>query len=80
MSIFGSKSSKAISVTSSATIRGANKDKHCFGTTTKGKQCNGKRIGGKNFGRHRTDEHGGKQPEKVEDCNQDHPEDGCRHC
>ena len=71
MSIAGSKNNKAMSVMSTKSDGGKAFDKHCFGVTTKGKNCDGKKISGKHFARHRTDEHGGKQPERVDLCTKD---------
>jgi hypothetical protein len=60
MSIAGAKSNKAESVMTTKSGGGKARDKHCFGITTKGKECNGKKISGANFGRHRKEEHEGK--------------------
>jgi hypothetical protein len=76
MSIAGSKNNKAMSVMSTKSRSGAALDKHCFGITTKGKECNGKKISGAHFGRHRKEEHEGKEPEKIKTCTKD----GCEHC
>jgi hypothetical protein len=76
MSIIGSKNIKAMSIMSTKSDGGKARDKHCFGTTIKAKKCGGNKISGKNFGRHRTEDHGGKEPERVEICTQDE----CEHC
>jgi hypothetical protein len=75
MSIAGSKRNKAESVMSTKSTGGKALDKHCFGTTIKGKQCNGSKISGANFSRHKNVEHGGKDDFKVEVC-----KDGCQYC
>jgi hypothetical protein len=76
MSITGSKNNKAMSVMSTKSDGGKALDKHCFGTTTKGKECNGKIISGKNFSRHVKEEHEGNKPETIKAC----IKDGCEHC
>jgi hypothetical protein len=71
MSIAGSKRNKAESVMSMKSDGGKAYDKHCFGITTKGKECNGKKISGKHFARHRKEEHGGKEDLIIKVCSKE---------